>query len=214
MPDGPRFVWLDGGLRPAGEASVSVFDRGLTLGDGAFETLRARGGRAVELAEHLARLRGSARTLRIELPDDVEVTIGGAIETILSAEHLDGAEGDAAVRVTVTRGATARRGLLPSTANGATATATVIVQAWPHEPPAHELLARGLRLALATARRDPLDPLAAAKTTSRAQHMHARLAAEDQSATTRCSSPPTCSSARPHRPTSSWCAAESSRPLR
>jgi hypothetical protein len=43
MSDGPRSVWLGGALRPAREAGVSVFDRGLTLGDGVFETVRARG---------------------------------------------------------------------------------------------------------------------------------------------------------------------------
>ena len=42
---GPRFVWVDGAVRPAGEAHLSVFDRGFQLGDGIFETLRARGGR-------------------------------------------------------------------------------------------------------------------------------------------------------------------------
>jgi branched-subunit amino acid aminotransferase/4-amino-4-deoxychorismate lyase len=67
----------------------------------------------VELAEHLARLRESARTLRIALPNRVEPAVAAAIETLLSAERLDGADGDAAVRITVTHGASASRGLLP-----------------------------------------------------------------------------------------------------
>ena len=54
-------VWVDGRRRCRPTAPhLSVFDRGFQLGDGIFETLRARGGRPTELAEHLARLRRSA----------------------------------------------------------------------------------------------------------------------------------------------------------
>ena len=50
---------------------LSAFDRGFQLGDGVFETLRARGGRPTELDEHVARLRRSADGLSIPLADDV-----------------------------------------------------------------------------------------------------------------------------------------------
>ena len=78
MSDGlPRWVWVDGELRPADGTHLSVFDRGFQLGDGLFETLRARGGRVTELAEHVARLRRSADGLAIALSDDVEDRPGG-----------------------------------------------------------------------------------------------------------------------------------------
>ena len=70
-PD-PRHVWVDGELLPAAGPHLSAFDRAFQLGDGIFETLRARGGRLTELTEHTARLRGSADGLGIELPGDVE----------------------------------------------------------------------------------------------------------------------------------------------
>jgi branched-chain amino acid aminotransferase len=54
------YAWVDGALVAAADASVSAFDRGFQLGDGVFETLRARGGRPAELAEHLVRLDRSA----------------------------------------------------------------------------------------------------------------------------------------------------------
>ena len=54
-PPSPRFVSINGTLMPADAAHLSVFDRGFQLGDGIFETLRARSGRPVELAEHLTR---------------------------------------------------------------------------------------------------------------------------------------------------------------
>ena len=57
---GPAFVWVDGAVLPAAGPHLSVFDRGFQLGDGVFETLRAKAGRPTELAEHVARLRRSA----------------------------------------------------------------------------------------------------------------------------------------------------------
>jgi branched-subunit amino acid aminotransferase/4-amino-4-deoxychorismate lyase len=54
----------------------------------------------------------------------------------------------------------------------------VVIQAWPHVPVAAEVLARGVRAVIATGRRDPAFPLASVKTTSRADHVHAKLEAE------------------------------------
>ena len=67
--DGPRFVWLDGRLLDAEAPHLSVFDRGFQLGDGVFETLRARGGSPTELAEHLA------QELRRDVCDEIERSI-------------------------------------------------------------------------------------------------------------------------------------------
>ena len=101
---GPRHVWVDGRVLPADVPHLSVFDRGFQLGDGVFETLRARGGRATELAEHLARLRGSASGLGIVLPNDLDRLISTGLADLLAAEDLDGPDGDASVRITVSRG--------------------------------------------------------------------------------------------------------------
>ena len=53
-------MWLNGDLLQAEEAKISVLDRGFTLGDGLFETMRAYGGRIFRLHEHLLRLERSA----------------------------------------------------------------------------------------------------------------------------------------------------------
>ena len=55
---------------------------------------------------------------------------------------------------------------------------TAVIQAWPHVAVAAEVLARGVRAVIATGRRDPAHPLASVKTTSRADHVHAKLEAE------------------------------------
>ena len=174
-------VWLDGRLVSASEPHLRVDDRGFQLGDGAFETLRARRGVVIELYEHLARLHDSTDALAIRLPFDDRRLIEG-IRELLAAEGLDAAgdgdepPGDAALRITVSRGPIARRGLLP--AGFDTASATVAIQARPYAPPPVEVLARGVRAIVATVRRDPSSPLAGVKSTSRADYVHARLEAD------------------------------------
>lgn len=171
---GPRHVWVDGELLPADGPHLSAFDRGFQLGDGIFETLRARGGHATELAEHVARLHRSAAGLEIPLPADIDARLAAGIGELLAAEGLDGPEGDASVRITVSRGVFRSRGVLPP---DEVAAATLVVQAWPVTAAPASHLERGLHLATSRVRRDPQNPLATFKTTSRAEYVYARLEA-------------------------------------
>ncbi|MBB5935658.1 aminotransferase class IV [Streptomyces zagrosensis] len=66
-------IWLDGALRSESDAHVSVFDHGLTVGDGIFETLKAVDGTPFALTRHLHRLTASARGLGLPEPDLDEV---------------------------------------------------------------------------------------------------------------------------------------------
>ncbi|MFD7922757.1 aminotransferase class IV [Streptomyces sp. NPDC059740] len=66
-------IWLDGKLREADDARVSVFDHGLTVGDGVFETVKAVDGSPFALTRHLERLTRSARGLGLADPDQDEV---------------------------------------------------------------------------------------------------------------------------------------------
>ncbi|GEK03673.1 aminotransferase class IV [Streptomyces sp. NPDC003388] len=66
-------IWLDGGLRDIDSARVSVFDHGLTVGDGVFETVKAVDGKPFALTRHLDRLTRSARGLGLPDPDLDEV---------------------------------------------------------------------------------------------------------------------------------------------
>lgn len=168
-----RHVWIDGELLTADGRHLSAFDRGFQLGDGVFETLRARGGRPTELDEHLARLRRSADGLDFDLADDAGPHIAGGIAALLDAEGLGGPDGDASIRITVSRGTMAGRGLLPPEP----ARPTVVIQAWPVPPTPADHLERGLHLVVSAVRRDPSSPLAALKTTSRADYVFARLEA-------------------------------------
>jgi branched-chain amino acid aminotransferase len=167
-------VWLDGEVLPASDRHLSVFDRGFQLGDGIFETLRARGGAPAEFEAHLARLRRSAAGLDIELPADVARSLADGISALLAADGLDGPDGDASIRITVSRGVFAARGVLPPSEG---ITPTIAIQAWPVRPAPADHLERGLHLVTSRVRRDPQNPLATLKTTSRAEYVYARLEA-------------------------------------
>jgi branched-chain amino acid aminotransferase len=73
---------------------VSAADRGLTLADGVFETMRAHHGIVFRLDRHLARLAHALVTLEIPEPHDLRTHVLDAV----------GDTGDAAVRLVVTRG--------------------------------------------------------------------------------------------------------------
>ena len=171
---GPRHLWVDGRIEPADAPVLTAFDRGFQLGDGVFETLRARGGRPTELPEHAARMRRSAAGLSIDLPDDLEPNLARAIDELLAVESLGGPEGDASVRITVSRGPFFGRGLLPPDEHPAP---TIVIQAWPVPPTPASHLERGLHLIASAIRRDPESPLNALKTTSRADYVYARIEA-------------------------------------
>jgi branched-chain amino acid aminotransferase len=97
MPAG--YAWVNGRVIAAEKASISVFDRGLVLGDGLFETLRARGGHPEFLDLHYRRWMRSARRLRIKVPV-TESQLRGIIATLCRKSRMD----DVAVRITLTRG--------------------------------------------------------------------------------------------------------------
>jgi len=170
----PRHVWVNGVVVPADGPHLSVFDRGFQLGDGVFETLRARAGHVTELPQHLARLHRSAAGLELPLPDDVDARLASGIAALLAADGLDGPVADASIRITVSRGVFRARGVLPPDEGAA---ATLVIQAWPVTAAPASHLERGLHLAASRVRRDPQNPLAALKTTSRAEYVYARLEA-------------------------------------
>lgn len=173
-PELPRHVWVDGRIVAAETPVLTAFDRGFQLGDGVFETLRARAGRPTELAEHAARMERSAAGLAIEIPAGLERRLAVAIGDLLAVEGLAGPSGDASVRITLSRGPFYGRGLLPPDEHPKP---TLVIQAWPVPPTPASHLEVGLHLVPSTVRRDPENPLSALKTTSRADYVYARVEA-------------------------------------
>jgi branched-chain amino acid aminotransferase len=62
MDDALPAIWVNGERRPLSGLHLSARDRGFTLADGVFETMRLRGGVVFRLDQHLARLGHSLAT--------------------------------------------------------------------------------------------------------------------------------------------------------
>lgn len=142
---------LNGAPVDGAAAPFDLADRGLTLGDGLFETIAVFGGRPAALGAHLDRL--SAAAAEIRLPVD-----RAFCEAEVKALAADAGEGDCIVRLTVTRGAGARGLAIPD--DGA---ATVIAASSPY-PAAMRFTP--IRLATVSVRRNPTSFASCAKTLS------------------------------------------------
>ena len=168
-----RLLWVNGELLPAGEAAVDPRDRGFTLGDGVFETMRVRGGAVLRIERHLSRLRAGAAVLGLSpLPRDED--LADAITRTLAANGLT----DAAVRLTVTRGVPKSRGLLPHPEPSP----SLVVHAEPFTGYPAELYDRGARAVVGSILRNEHSPLARVKSLNYLDNVLARREAEARGA--------------------------------
>ena len=92
-------VWINGELLPDDDARVSVFDHGLVVGDGVFETIKVAAGVPFALTRHLQRLRRSALGLGLPEPD-LDAIRAGALAVVADF----GAAPLARMRITFTGG--------------------------------------------------------------------------------------------------------------
>lgn len=63
-----RTVYVNGEYLPEDEARVSVFDRGFLMADGVYEVVSVLGGKLIDFAGHMVRLRRSLSELAITEP--------------------------------------------------------------------------------------------------------------------------------------------------
>lgn len=162
-------TWLNGALMSPEDAGIAPGDRGFTLGDGAFETLKAVDGHPLRWSLHLARLTDALATLGIELP------MGGAGLRAAAGECVRACGAtDCSVRISVSRGAATTRGLVP----GGPARPTVVVEARPFPGYPDELHERGMRLVTSAIPRNERSPLARMKSLSYLENVLARLEAQ------------------------------------
>jgi branched-chain amino acid aminotransferase len=97
MSSGP--VWINGALHAPEDARVSVFDHGILVGDGVFETIKAVRGQAFALTRHLDRLAASAAGLGLPEPD-LDAIRQGTLDVLAGAPQWDLAR----IRITYTSG--------------------------------------------------------------------------------------------------------------
>ncbi len=93
-----RMAIVDGELIAADAPAVPVTARGLSYGDGCFETLRSYGGRFLHLDRHLQRLRRGLDYLEMNMPESL--SFGNArkmTEQLLRANGME--KEDAVIRI-------------------------------------------------------------------------------------------------------------------
>ncbi len=132
-------VYLNGAILPRGEAMVSIFDAGFSMGDGVWEGLRLYRGTLLFLDAHLDRLFEGAKAVAIEIGLD-RAGLKEALRRTLEANAMtDGVH----VRLMVTRGLKATVSQDPRNSLGR---ATIAIVAEYKVPPANTVQL-GLRLA-------------------------------------------------------------------
>jgi len=160
--------WLNGQLLAADAARIDPADRGFTLGDGLFETIGVRGGAAIWLDRHLARLAEGRAVLGIPARFD-DAVLADACAAVIAAETIEAG----ALRLTVSRGV-GPRGVLPPAAPEP----TVLVAGHAGSPPQGPV-------ALVVARgtcRNPASPLSRIKSLNHLDAVLARREAAQQGA--------------------------------
>lgn len=148
----PAWAWLEGRVVPLAEATVALSSPGFLLGDGVFETLRARRGRIFRWPLHRVRMVRGLEVLGIDpgAADTAEVALRAVCEA--AAGDLE----DMYLRVQVVREASA--------GNPAPGRVSAIARACPPNPP--QVFREGVALGLAELRIDPRAPLAGVKSLS------------------------------------------------
>jgi branched-chain amino acid aminotransferase len=149
-----RRIHLNGRLEPERGPHISALDRGFTLGDGVFDTIRVVQGRPFRLAEHLDRLAASAATVGLPLPAGPQ-ELAAAVAELLEANGLS----DAIVRITVSRGVPTERGVLPPESP----ISSLAIVATPFGGYPEERYERGYRAVVSRVRRNPTSPLSRIK---------------------------------------------------
>ena len=164
MTDAHTIVWVDGRRLPFEGAHISARDRGFTLADGIFETMKSRNGKVFRLEQHLTRIEGALRVLEIPVSADLREWVDAAIR----AAHAP----EASIRLTVTRGVAAGGVTVPADAEP-----TVVVTVAP--PPAFgsAIYEDGLAARVASGRRNEHSMTAGLKTLSYTDSIAAMLEA-------------------------------------
>jgi branched-chain amino acid aminotransferase len=146
--------WVNGLPADPDAPALSVSDRGFTLADGCFETMRAYRGVIFCLDAHMERLSVTAARLGIPVPPHLEQTVADATRALRAARA------DASVRLTMSRGT----GAGVAAPSGVVPTTVLLIGRLPAVPVT--LATSGLTARIASGRRNEHAPSAGLKTLS------------------------------------------------
>lgn len=158
-------IWLNGRIADA-QGAIDARDRGVTLGDGVFETLAVLGGAPLRMPRHVARMTSGASKLGLPVPYSAD-ELAAAIAT-LSAEN---GVTEGAARITLLRGP-APRGVLPPPSPAPTVMISIAAGVLGDGAPVRVIVSEATR-------RNEHSPLAAIKSTN---YLDAIVAAREAAA--------------------------------
>jgi branched-chain amino acid aminotransferase len=151
-PDWAPMCWVNGLPVDPNRPALSVLERGFTLGDGCFETMRSYQGVIFRLGQHLARLERTADALGVPMAPHLDETLSEV------QRRLRSLNADAAMRLTLTRGVDP--GVAPP--RNSAPTTVLLVSHLPQFPRALET--RGLAVQVAAGRRNEFAATSGLKT--------------------------------------------------
>lgn len=161
-------IFIHDHIIPEEQAHISLHDRGLLLGDGLFETLKADHGHIHFFDAHYTRLKKSADLLFIPWSLDSE-QLRNRCQQLLVANALD--KSLASLRITLTRGISQRGITIPKNQHP-----TILITAAPYSPPDHIYP----RIFITTIQRNSQSPITRLKTLNYLEPILARQEAQRQ----------------------------------
>lgn len=117
-------IWINGSLLPLSQAVISPLDQGFLVGDGVFETLVARDGKAFAARRHWERLTHSCQEMGLT-PMSCDTYLAALQDTLDANGMLD-----ARLRVTLSSG-TGPPGSGRGSGRGTVVVIATALQAWP-----------------------------------------------------------------------------------
>lgn len=145
-----KFIFLNGKIIPETNGNISSGDRGFLYGDGIYETLRSYNGKPFKLAEHLERMRHSAKQLRLSFEYTNE-DIGEWVDELIKKNYNK----DAYIRITLSRGRGGGRLQMDDNIDP-----TILIQVKPFIPYESKLYGKGMSLIVSNYRRSTSCPIA------------------------------------------------------
>ena len=139
----PIRVYIDGAVRSAEEAKVSVLDRGFLYGDSVYETIGTMYGRLFATRDHLDRLERSAQRIGLRVPPRPEIE-NAVADTVAAAGNPE-----TRVRVMLTRGV-GKLDLDPASSDDT----RLVVIAFPLGAPTPDMLEKGVAVAIVSVTRN------------------------------------------------------------
>jgi len=100
-------IWVNGRFLGSRDLAISPLDRGLTVGEGVFETCLITGGRVFAITRHLRRLSGALDALGIAIGEtgaELRAALPSAVQDVMLHYQRSYGQADGRLRITVTSG--------------------------------------------------------------------------------------------------------------